>query len=359
MPSIHPPEYNLHLPTPKPGEVWEPWTVHTHFYSFSAADGEIGGYLYLRWQPASMTSQGGVCIWKGADALEMIDMAHHDYRVTLGWPEVSENGRRFTMEQGYSIEYAEDLLSARLTYQAADGNASFDLVATGATPLVARGHAAPSEYEDAPQMTGSGGLDQICHVVGGLELNGEHYDVDCHAYRDRSWGQLRAEGMYDTPPWSNLSQYYGPDLALNAFCIEHPDTDPSWKGIYEWPEGRSTVVHGWGVVHGELVDVTDIRRDASDFHPYFTCPQHQEVDVTFSGGKTLHFVGDMVSMSTVFTWVNTIVRAGVYRWRAPDGRTTYDAYMEQYHDGKYAREMRRRLGVIVDAPSAPKAGHPS
>jgi len=343
MPQTRALDTEIYIPTPGEGEVWSPWTVHTHYYSFSADEGNIGAYLYLRWQPASRTSQGGVSIFEGSDAVETLDMAHHDYRNTLGWPEVTEDGRKFTMAQNYAIENAEDLKSARLTYNSADGGTSFDLVTTGVTPLYARGHVVPTELGLEGHALQPGGSDQLVDVVGDLVLNGKHHDVDCHAFRDRSWGQLRPEAPMATPPAACIPQYYGPDLAFNAVTIEHPDTDPSWRGIYEWPEDRSPVLYGWGMVDGEFVDIVDVVRDCSDFHPDHTCPQHQEVDITFSNGKTIHVVGDMVSMTTVFTWANAIVRCGVYRWQAPDGRIAYDSYQEMYFDGSYAREMRRRL----------------
>ena len=346
MPDTRPLETEIYIPAPAPGELWTPWIVHTHYYSFSADEGNIGAYLYLRWQPANHTSQVGICIFQGTDATESLDMAHHDYRNTLGWPEVSDDGRTFTTEQGYAIAYAEDLRSARLSYTSSDGSTSFDLDATGATPLYARGHVVPTEVGQDGHDLHPGGSDQIVHVVGELVLNDVRHAVDCYAFRDRSWGQLRPETTMATPPVSCIPQYYGPDLAFNVVSLEHPDTNPAWTGIYEWPEGKSSVLYGWGVVDGEFVDVVDAVRDASDYHPLHTVPQHQEVDVTFSNGKTVHVSGDMVSMTTVFTWANSIVRCGVYRWTAPDGRTTYDSYQEMYFDGQYARELKRRAGVI-------------
>ena len=35
------------------------------------------------------------------------------------------------------------------------------------------------------------------HAVGTLTLNGERYDVDCYAVRDRSWRQIRKDTGLD------------------------------------------------------------------------------------------------------------------------------------------------------------------
>jgi hypothetical protein len=347
MPDVRPIEMELHMPTPAPGAVWAPWTCNTHFFSFAVPEADIGAFLYIRWQPASMTSQGGVCLWQGCDALEMLDMDHHDYRVTMGWPKVELGGRKITTEQNYSIEYAEDLRSQRLTYDSRDGSASFDLLATGVTPLYKRAHVVPTELLETGHAVEPGGFEQISKLDGELVLNGERHIVDCYGWRDRSWGQLRPEDTFASPPMGLIPQYYGPDLAFSAVCIEHPDTEPSWKGIYDWPEDRSSLLYGWGVIDGEFLDMVDVRRDCSDFHPWLTCPRHQEIDVTFSNGRTVHVSGEMTAVASVFTWPNSLMRCAVYRWTAEDGRVTYDGYAEQYFDRQYAREMRRRAGIVA------------
>lgn len=345
MADVRPIEMELHMPTPSAGEVWAPWTCHTHLFTFAVPEADIGVFLYVRYQPASLTSQGGVCIWQGDEALEMLDMAHHDYRVTMGWPTFELGGRKITTEQNYCIEYSEDLLTQRLTYSSRDGNASFDVVARGVTPLYKRANVVPTELLTTGHAVEPGGFEQISKYEGELVLNAQRYIIDCHGSRDRSWGQLRPEDTYPHPPVGLIPQYYGPDLAFSAVCIEHPDTNPSWEGIYEWPEGKSTLFYGWGVVDGELLDMVDVRRDCFDFHPWLTCPRRQEIDVTFSNGRTVHVSGEMTAVASVFAWPNSLMRCALYRWTTEDGRVTYDGYAEQYFDRQYALEMRRRAGI--------------
>jgi hypothetical protein len=58
----------------------------------------------------------------------------------------------------------------------------------------------------------------------------------------------------------------------------------------------------------------DVRLDCLDFYRWLTCRRHQEIDVTFSNGRTVPVSGDMTSVATVSTWPNSLMRYTIYRW---------------------------------------------
>ena len=96
----------------------------------------------------------------------------------MPWPEI--DGNTITTANGLVIEFVEPGRVARVSYASADGRNSFDVLATGVTPLLVRGHVMPGE-EDHHGDPGRvpGGSEQFMHMTGELVLNGERHAVDC------------------------------------------------------------------------------------------------------------------------------------------------------------------------------------
>lgn len=243
----HPGSTDLLLPLPEPGENWDPHVIHTHYFGFSVPEAAIGAFLYVRYQPSFPLSQGGVCIFQGLDNVEHADMAYLDYEITMPWPRVE--GNAITTANGLTIDFTEPGRSARLTYRSGDGRVSFDVIADGVTPLLARGHVVPGEEDHHDLGLQSGGTEQFMHVTGQLVLDGTVHAVDCHYPRDRSWRQVRVEtrGAVPVPPVGWSPMYFGPDLIFNQISFEPLDTDPAWAGLFEVGE-RPSHHYAWTVV---------------------------------------------------------------------------------------------------------------
>ena len=124
---IHPGDSDLLLPLPADGVQWDPHMIHTHYFGVSVPEAGIGGFIYVRYQPAFPLSQGGVCIFRGLDNVEATDMAFLDYEITMPWPKIE--GSKITTDNGLVIEFLEPGKTARLTYISDDGATSFDLLA--------------------------------------------------------------------------------------------------------------------------------------------------------------------------------------------------------------------------------------
>lgn len=46
--ATHPPETDLIMPLPGPGESWDPHTIHTHHFGFCVPEAAIGVFAYVR-----------------------------------------------------------------------------------------------------------------------------------------------------------------------------------------------------------------------------------------------------------------------------------------------------------------------
>jgi hypothetical protein len=338
--ATHPPETDLIVPLPAPGESWNPWTIHTHYFGFSVPEAQIGVFAYIRYQPAFPLSQGGVAIFQGLDNLEPADMAHLDYRMTMPWPRIE--GNVITTENGLSFEFLELGRRARVTYRSPDGETSIDVIQEAVSPLLVRGHVMPGEERDRDPSLEPGGSEQFMHVTGELVLNGVSYAVDCLHPRDRSWRQVRAEvpGL-PVPPvgWSPMC--FGEDLIFNQISYEAPDTDPAWVGVYDVPADRPTHHFAWLYADGDLHAITQIRRNVLERHPRLYAATQQEIEATDESGRVHRFTGTAVAMAVMPAWPNVCFRDSVYRWEDERGRVTHSTYQEIWFDA-YQREMKRR-----------------
>src|ERR1700757_112919 len=123
--ATHPPETDLIVPLPGEGEHWDPWTIHTHYFGFSVPEAELGGFLYVRYQPAFPLSQGGVILFQGMDNLEPGDVEFIDYRLKMPYPTVE--GNTITTYNGLRIEFLELGRKARVSFASADGDTTVEL----------------------------------------------------------------------------------------------------------------------------------------------------------------------------------------------------------------------------------------
>jgi hypothetical protein len=335
-----PPETDLILPLPGAGERWDPWTVHTHYFGFTVPEAEIGGFLYLRYQPAFPLCAGGAAVFRGLDNLEPADMEFLDYRLTMPWPEI--DGATITTLNGLRIAFLEPGRTARVSFTSQDGETRIDLLQEAVSPLITRGHVMPGEEHDSDPAQHPGGSEQFMHVTGELVLRGTRYEVDCLYPRDRSWRQVRVEApSAPVPPvgWSPMC--FGEDLIFNQISFEAPDTDPAWLGVYQMPPDRPTHHFAWLVKDGETIAIEKVRRNVLERHPRLHAATRQEIDATDATGRVHRFTGTAIAMTAMPAWPNVVFRDSVFRWEDERGRVTHSTYQEIWFDA-YQRAMKER-----------------
>jgi hypothetical protein len=339
--AIHPAETDLIVPLPAEGEQWDPHTIHTHYFGFSVPEAQIGGFLYIRYQPAFPLSQGGVGVFRGLDNHELLDIDHLNYEMTMPWPEI--DGSAITTANGLRIEFLEPGSVARTTYDSGDGT-SLDLTHTAVTPLLVRGHVMPGEEDHHDPSRSPGGSEQFMRVTGELVLDGERFDVDCFAPRDRSWRQVRVErrGAVPVPPVGWSPMYFGDDLIFNQISFEAPDTNPRWTGVYQMPPDRPTHHFAWLVQGDETKDIVRVRRDVLEYHPRLHMAVRQEIEAEDEDGVVHRFHGEAIAAAPLPAWPNVSFHDSVYRWEDEQGRVAHATYQEIWFD-RYQRAMKGRI----------------
>ena len=340
--ATHPPETDLIMPLPGPGESWDPHTIHTHYFGFCVPEAAIGVFAYVRAQPYFPLCQGGVVVFQGLDNVTPLDAAHVNFEATMPWPTLGE--RTVETANGLHIEFVELGRVVRLTYGAPDGSASFEVLATGVTPLIVRGHVMPGEeaHHGDPSRV-PGGSEQFMHLVGELKLHGESYPVDCYYPRDRSWRQVRVETRNNMPippiGWSPMC--FWPDLIFNQICYEAPDTDPAWLGIYDMPADRPTHHFAWLHQGDKTLDIVRVRRNVLERDPRTYAALRQEIEAEDETGAIHRFAGEAIASALAPAWPNVSFHDNVYRWTDEAGRVTYCTFQEIWFE-KYQWGLRAR-----------------
>lgn len=338
--ATHPPETDLILPLPGK-ETWDPHTIHTHYFGFSIPEERIGAFLYVRYQPAFPLCQGGVAIFRGTENVHAIDIDHLNYEMTMPWPEI--DGHAITTANGLRIEFPEPGRVARITYTSADGRTSLDVTQTAVTPLLVRGHIMPGEEQHHDPARSPGGSEQFMHAVGTLTLNGETHAIDCPAVRDRSWRQVRKEtqGGMPIPPVGWSPMYFGEDLIFNQISYEHPDTDPTWAGVFDIPADRPTHHFAWLIADGVTKEIVRVRRTVLETQPVTFATLRQEVEAEDEDGVVHRFTGEAIATAQIPAWPNVSFHDSVFRWEDEQGRVAHQTYQEIWFD-TYQRAMKAR-----------------
>ncbi len=351
MSLTYPPSSDLHIPRPADGAIWDPHTVHTHYFGFSIPEERIGGFTYIRYQPAFNLCGAGVSIHRGTDNHSIMDSAYLDYELTMPWPDVS--GSTIKTANGLTVDFLEPGREVLVKYEVPGGRTSFTIRQVAVSPLVARAHVVPGEEHHAPPTgEASGGTEQFMHCSGSLTLAGQDYSIDCFAVRDRSWSQVRSERRSELAAgvWSPM--YFGPDLALNLHSYEHPDLDPAWAGSFDIPADK-TLHYGYVVRGDEIRKIVEARRNVLEYDPIQFVALHQELDIRDESGEEFHFAGQALSLCPIQSWPNVTTHDLTYEWQDGRGRRSYgvaqEIWSQTYHLAM--KERFRPMGIRRPAVS--------
>jgi hypothetical protein len=146
------------------------WT-ETTWWGFMVPDRRLGGMIYTLFRPnlgvATLVTQ----VWSD----EHVAPWASPYARSL-WHLPMPDGDIDDVQLGFlHMRAVESLRKYQLTYEDGD-SCAFDLH----YEAVMEPHVVAAERE-------MGHFDQLCHVTGELQVDGEAVAVDCHAVRDRSW----------------------------------------------------------------------------------------------------------------------------------------------------------------------------
>jgi hypothetical protein len=140
--------------------------------------------------------------------------------------------------------------------------------------------------------------------------------------------------------------WFGDDLIFNQISFEAPDTDPSWTGIYQVPDGRPTHHFAWLQEGDETLDVVRIRRRVLEIQPLTFATLRQEIEAEDARGRVHRFHGEAIATAPIPAWPNVSFHDSVFRWEDEQGRIAHCTYQEIWFD-RYQRALKARAQHAV------------
>jgi hypothetical protein len=301
--------------------------TETWFWNFHVAEANINCFAYCWVHPNLSMCSGGVMLYQGHKpshlACEVFD--YLDYLPL----DVVGTGERIVFPNGFTVAAIEPLRKVAMTFDDPSRDTSFSVNA---------------QAVDVPIMRANNKhFEQLMHVTGSLRLRGREYRVDCHAVRDRSWGELRPETNAPVPPYTWVTGAFGPDFAFNVGSHDDPSRQPDWEGIMEPP--ARIFNDGWVLKNGEqrrITHASKITRRGGPRH----APVTHEYAFTDDHGDRYTMLGTLVAQTEWGGWSNMTCHLGLVRWEW-DGRTGYGESQEVSWN-EYSYRMHQALAA---APS--------
>jgi hypothetical protein len=260
------------------------WT-ETTFLPFGVPEAGIFGNAYVLARPNLGVCTSSIIVSKGF-CRQPFEIDFTDPQVHLPCP---PSFRKYTLENGLSVEATNGVKDYRLSYRNALGSCSFDLQFRGLhqpfdphdpkeNPLLKKVTSASTDGRMGDAW-GNGHFEVKGHITGELELRGRRYTVDCYDGMDHSWGPRKEHG---TRSVSWISVNFGESFAMHLavpMAIRNGDVayDP--------------VQFGFIVEHGNVYGVTEASVSATRVD---MLPMTNHIRVTDIRGRSFEFFGSAV-----------------------------------------------------------------
>lgn len=317
----HKPEDELyHGVGPEGDTLTETW-----FWNFHVPEAGINCFAYCWVHPNLKTVSGGLMLYQGIKPSHLA-CELFDYRDYLSMDVVGD-GSRIAFPNGFAVTAIEPLEKVRMQFDDPARDTAFDVECDAIGVPIMR---ANNKH-----------FEQVMHVTGTLRLRGRDHVVDCHAVRDRSWGELRPETNAPFTPYTWVTGAFGTDFAFNVGSHDDPERNPEWLGVMDVP-GR-IFNDGWVVVGGEqrrIVKSSKITKRNGDRH----APIAHQYWFQDDKGEAYEIAGTLIAQTEWGGWSNMTCHLGLVRWDW-NGRTGYGESQEvswnEYNYRMHQAALRR------------------
>jgi hypothetical protein len=257
------------------------------WFGFNIGEHNINGFLYYFHDARTGVSGGGPALWDPSGE-EVYDCLFYDWR----WrqpPTGALDFADFTLPNSLRHEVMEPMRRYRLSYSQLGLDLDVEWTAI-MTPHVL-GHASPEHCH----------FDQPGQMRGTATLNGERFEVDCYAMRDRTWGPHR--------PGARRSGDY-------LWAIAEPDAH--WHAITmaSRDPGVDKVVGGYLVRDGQLAELVSGKRRVLQRRS--GAPLRVILDAEDDSGRTLHAEGDVRTALRWLGWPGRLTFWTLTEWKWDD-----------------------------------------
>ena len=307
-----------------------PYWNESSYFSFNLPERDLSGFVYMFHRPNMKLSAGGVGVWDRSSD-EIFDCIFYEMEDHLALPPAADL-YDFTLDNGLTVECKEPHKLYHLKYDQ-DG-CELDLT-FNALQAPHQLHMAQNDINPGMQAWGVGHFDQAGWMNGLVTVEGERFEIDSSAMRDRSWGPRRGElgriprrAAYS---WAVLSE-------SSSFCACAASLIPEMEDPIEGQV--DPVVWGWYTKDGVVGNLVSGTRTITERGPDGR-PLHEEFRAVDDLGRELRADGDAINwlktpfLSTTFLWWTGA------RWTF-DGQVAYGEMLD-YYTYRQNRQYRRAL----------------
>jgi hypothetical protein len=240
----------------------------------------------------------GVWMWRG-HRHHQISADHLNFRTFLPTP-VIQDCVVSVPSVGLSFEILKPLETSRLSYRSPDGKTTAELEIRGLMAPVMRAN--EKHFEQAVWVTGT------------LVLEGEPFQVNGPAFRDRSWGEKRPEDSVVCPPIGWLCGVLdNGKAAFNISGFDDPERGAEWAGVYDIPPER-LLNDGWIYVDGDLQKIVRMSKRTERIPTDRMRPSLVHVDFEDAAGRKHELRGLPKSGFGMHHWPNIYAWFGLTEW---------------------------------------------
>jgi hypothetical protein len=300
--------------------------TETQYFGFNIPEENIYGFSYLWLHPNLNVATGGLFVCQGLKRSHL-QAELFDVHAYLGQDEVLTNDlHSFILPNSYRVDVLEPGQRMRIRYHDSDRQNSLDMTATAIMPVAMR----------ANNMH----FEQAVRNAGDLVLRGKPYRIqNTYNVRDRSWGQLRPEGINPVPPYTWMTGTFTENFAFNCSAFDHPDLDPEWAGQIDWPADK-VFNDGWIFKDDELIRAKSAKK-ITRRDPLTGRPLHHDIELIDENDRVYHIKGTTTAGLPWSGWPNMTCHLYLTRWQC-EGLTGWGDTQEcQWND--YVRKFSQTV----------------
>lgn len=253
--------------------------------------------MYLSCHPNLNVVSGGVWVWKGFKkhflCCEIFD--YHDF---MSEDVLANDLNDYTLSNGVRHQILEPGKRFRISYEDPARANKIDLTYEATMP--------PVMFESNLHF------EQGMKICGELVLRGEHFDVDGHTVRDRTWGQSRDENLQNIPPFTWATGRFDDNTVFCITAFDHPRYAENFEGVIGIPEEQAFKA-GWLHRNGETILLTDCVKKTVR-NPETLYPESIEMELTDVEGNVHAIQGSIEAACRLSAWKNMMVPLCLVRW---------------------------------------------
>jgi hypothetical protein len=291
----------FHGSGPEGDDLTETW-----YWGFNLPEHALNCYMYCWVHPNLDVVSAGLILYRGITRHHLASELA-DYPAFMKASRVVGDGSDIALPNGLRIRVVAPLRHITVTYNDRVRETAIDVDLHAMCEPIMRANSLHFE--------------QIMYATGEVKVRGERLSVDCHAVRDRSWGELRPEGHNRFGPYNWVTGVAEDGTsAFNLGSIHEP-----------LPDGVDSFRDGW-LWQGDKPLRLGSAENTIERETVTGRPTAFRLNLTAEDGTALPVRGEVRASVPFCGWPNMVCHLGLVEWTS-GGKTAWGETMDcQWND---------------------------